>query len=98
MNPSNVAMPRPSVQPLAAVMKTPTSCAAAVPPGVAVPTVVQVTPSVLASPMYEAPDLVSRSRTGAVKEPDCSIESKRPSPSASQLSAQPLDGVIARFT
>jgi hypothetical protein len=29
-----------------------------------------VTPSVPASPVYEAPDRVSRSRTGAVKEPD----------------------------
>ncbi|WP_328500379.1 hypothetical protein OG828_06250 [Streptomyces sp. NBC_00457] len=48
---SKSAMPRVSVQPFAAVMKTPTSCACATPPGVAVPIVVQVVPSVLASPV-----------------------------------------------
>jgi hypothetical protein len=45
------AIPRVPVQPLAAVMNTPMSWVSATPPGVAVPTVVQETPSALHSPV-----------------------------------------------
>src|SRR3954468_2567984 len=87
---SKPAIPRVPVQPLAAVMKTPMSWVSATPPGVAVPTLVQETPSGLHSPVYVSPKRVSRRYTGAVREPAGSMESNRPLPSESQDSAQPL--------